>query len=164
LKIVCDSTVLISLSSIGKLNLLRDIFKKDQIIIPKAVWKEVVEEGGKKKGAQQVKSSKWIQVKEVEDVPLAKLLNTHLDKGESEAIVLALKYPDSLLIVDEKEARDVAQSLNLKFIGTLGVLLKAKQKGYIQSIKTELALLRNKGKFWIAEALYNEILKKAKED
>jgi len=51
LKIVCDSTVLISLSSVGKLNLLHDIFKKDQIIIPRAVWKEVVEEGGEKKGS-----------------------------------------------------------------------------------------------------------------
>jgi predicted nucleic acid-binding protein len=95
---------------------------------------------------------------------LAKLLNTHLDKGESEAIVLALKYPDSLLIVDEKEARDVAQSLNLKFIGTLGVLLKAKQKSYIQNLKTELDLLKNKGRFWITETLYDEVLKEAKED
>jgi predicted nucleic acid-binding protein len=164
LEIVCDSSVLISLSSIGKLNLLRDIFKKEQIIIPRAVWKEVVEEGGKKKGAQQVKSSKWIHVEDVEDVPLVKLLNTHLDKGESEAIVLALKYHDSLLIIDEKEARDVAQSLNLKFIGTIGVLLKAKQKGYIQSLKTELSLLENKGKFWIAVTLYDKVLKEAKED
>jgi len=79
--------VLISLSSIGKLNLLRDIFKKEQIVVPRAVWEEVVEEGGKRKGTQQVKSSKWIHVEDVEDRPLVKLLNTYLDKGESEAIV-----------------------------------------------------------------------------
>jgi len=43
-------------------------------------------------------------------------------------------------------------------------LIRAKQKGYIQSLKTELVLLGNKGKFWIAETLYDEILKEAKED
>lgn len=156
--------MLISLSSIGKLNLLRDIFKKEQIVVPRAVWEEVVEEGGKRKGTQQVKSSKWIHVEDVEDRTLVKLLNTHLDKGESEAIVLALKYQDSLLIIDEKEARDVARSLNLKFVGTIGILIKAKEKRYIQSLKTELSSLKSKGKFWIAETLYKEILKEAKED
>lgn len=156
--------MLISLSSIGKLNLLRDIFKKEQIVVPRAVWEEVVEKGGKRKGAQQVKSSKWIHVEDIEDRPLVKLLNTHLDKGESEAIVLALKYQDSLLIIDEKEARDVARSLNLKFVGTIGILIKAKEKRYIQSLKTELSSLKSKGKFWIAETLYKEILKEAKED
>jgi len=43
-------------------------------------------------------------------------------------------------------------------------LIKAKEKRYIQSLKTELSSLKSKGKFWIAETLYKEILKEAKED
>ena len=64
-----------------------------------------------------------------------------VDKGEASAIALALETPGSTLIIDDYRARKVAQKLNLKFTGTIGVLVKAKLIGVIPLIKPYLELI-----------------------
>ena len=58
-----------------------------------------------------------------------------VDAGEASAIALALDMPNSILVLDDLKARKVAKSLDLRFTGTLGILVKAKQLGVVDSLK-----------------------------
>lgn len=57
-----------------------------------------------------------------------------VDIGEASAITLALETESSLLIIDDNKGRKLARKFDLKITGTLGVLLKAKQDGFIPSL------------------------------
>lgn len=86
------------------------------------------------------------------------LLELQIDKGESSAIALALENPGSLLIMDDYKARKIAEQLNIKFTGTLGVIIKAKKEGKIDSIKAIIVKLKQTN-FYITEELEKEILR-----
>lgn len=80
-------------------------------------------------------SSGWIQVQEASNEPLAQLLKQTLDRGEAEAISLAIELEADWTLLDEREGRKVAKSLGLNVTGILGILLRAKQLGEIESSK-----------------------------
>ncbi|MCP4695957.1 MAG: hypothetical protein GY862_03770 [Gammaproteobacteria bacterium] len=86
---VSNSTPLIHLAKIGKLELLRDFF--GTVLIPQAVFNECVAEGRGYEDATLLAQVQWLMVKPASDTNLVKLLNMDLDRGEAEAIVLALK-------------------------------------------------------------------------
>lgn len=125
---VSNSTPLIALSKIGKLNLLREYFS--QILIPKAVYDEVVVKGGVLYGAEEVEEADWIIVEDVGNLLAVESLSLYLDAGESEAIVLA-KEKDCLLIIDDGDGRKTASNMNMDITGTVGILLKAGRDGKI---------------------------------
>jgi predicted nucleic acid-binding protein len=91
---------------------------------------------------------------------LQKQLN--LDKGESEAIVLANNINADLIVIDERKARKIAKDIGLNVTGTLGILVEAKQKGLIKELKPLLdGLIDNNIR--IDKKLYAEILKLVEE-
>lgn len=155
--IVSNSSPLINLAAINKLDLLEKLY--GEIIIPEAVWKEVVIDGKGQPGSEAVERARWIKKKSITDNAFVKMLMFTLDKGESEAITLAKEKSAELLIIDERFARDVADNIGLKYIGTLGVLREAKSKGLINGIKQYMDSLRTKAGFWISEEVYKGILK-----
>jgi len=118
--IVSDSTTLIILSDLNKLDLL-EIFKR--VYIPKKVYEEL-------NAKYKVKLPNFFEVVEVDKDELFKYLSKILDEGESEAIVLALKK-NLPLIIDEKKGRKTAKNLGIKLIGLLGVLYINYEKGKI---------------------------------
>ena len=65
--------------------------------------------------------------------------------------------------MDERKGRNVALRFGLKFIGLLGVLMEAKNKGLIQEVKPLLDALISKAGFWISPQLYNRVLESAGE-
>lgn len=77
----------------------------------------------------------WVEVVVVKDKLRQQLLNMQIDKGESSAIALALETSENTLIIDDYKARKVAEQLSLNFTGTIGVIIKAKHLGLIESIK-----------------------------
>ncbi len=156
LKVVSNSSPLIHLGKIGLLDLLVDQF--EQILIPRAVWREVVEEGGDEPEAKIIAGASWIKVHEVTPSPLLTTLLAILDKGEAEAIVLAVEIGADLILLDESDARRMAELYNLKKTGLLGVLIKAKQQNAVQSLRLCLDQLRSTG-FHLSEEVYNEALK-----
>lgn len=162
MKVVSNSSVLISLSSIGMLSLLRDMFP-DGILIPKAVWKEVVDEGGERPGSREVVSAKWITIQDINDKGLVSLLRADLDEGEAQAITLAHEVSAEVILLDERDARHAAERLGLKLLGTVAILLWGKQVGKIESLHEQLDLLRSKGNFRISQRLYDQALKLAGE-
>lgn len=159
-KVVSNSSILIHLAKIDRLYLLKKFYNK--IIIPEAVYKECFIEGNNREDAVLIKKSKWIEVNKIKDTRLARLLYTDLDKGEAEVIVLSIEISADFTLLDDYEARQKARLYGLKITGTLGVLLKAKYKREIKSLKDEIIKLKQTG-FRISEQLEYKILKEAGE-
>ena len=65
-----------------------------------------------------------------------------IDKGEASAIALAIELSDSVVILDDYKARKLAESLGIQIIGTIGIIIKAKRQGVIESIKPFLQKIR----------------------
>jgi predicted nucleic acid-binding protein len=155
---VSNSTPLIALSKIGKLNLLREYFEK--ISIPKAVYDEVVVKGGVLYGAEEVAEADWIMVEDVGNSLAVESLSIYLDAGESEAIVLA-KENNCLLIIDDGDGRKTASNMNVDITGTVGILLKAGRDGKID-LRESLDELNACG-FRLSDKVRDFILSKVEE-
>jgi predicted nucleic acid-binding protein len=159
--VVSDTSVLINLARLDKLFLLHKLY--GNLLIPLAVWREVVERGAGKPGADEVKAADWIQVREVANTALVRALRQDLDAGEAEAIALAVEVNADLLLMDERLGRATAQHFGLRYIGLIGVLLMARQRKLITEIKPDLDRLRQVAGFYISESLYKRVLKDAAE-
>lgn len=159
--VVSNSSVLINLSIIRHLDLLRENF--GDIVVPKAVWREVVVDGFEKPGAREVKQANWIKIENVENIPLVQSLAQYLDDGESETIALAIEIDADLVLLDEKDARDTAEIFGLDILGVIGILIWAKREGLILSLKEELNQLQKVAKFRISNQLYQRALAEVNE-
>lgn len=140
---VSDSSTLIHLTGIGRLELLKEFYGK--ILITPAVWSEVVEEGKERLGARQVKEahkSGWIEVIVPGNKSVIRLLERELHRGEAEAIALAIERHPQIIFLDELEARRVADVYGLRKTGVIGVLIRAKIEGKVVSLRKELDRLR----------------------
>ena len=151
MKIVCNSSVLITLDNAGALHVLKDLFK--EILVPKAVRKEVF--GRRKLPA-------FVKCVEISEAIALKVLESNLEAGEGEAICLYEEADADLLVIDDLEGRRVAERLGINITGTLGVLLLAKREKFIDKVKPLLDEIVGHG-FRVADELYQEILIKADE-
>jgi uncharacterized protein len=156
--VVSNTSPILNLAIVDRLELLYRQF--GEILIPNAVLEELkVDE--ERPGSQVIReaiSSGLIQIQEVNNKPLAQLLKQTLDRGEAEAIALAIEIKADWTLLDEREGRKVAKSLGLKVTGILGILLRAKQVGEIGSLQTIIDDLINKAGFRIAPELLTQIL------
>lgn len=159
--VVSDTSVLINLAWLDKLPLLNKLY--GDLLIPSAVWHEIVEKGARKPGADEVKTADWIEVREVANTALVRALRQDLDAGEAEAIALAVEMDADLLLMDERLGRATAQHFGLHYIGLIGVLMMARQRKLITEIKPDLDRLRQVAGFYISESLYKRVLKDAAE-
>jgi predicted nucleic acid-binding protein len=162
MKAVSNSSILIALSSIGQLELISQRFP-DGVIIPQAVWKEVVETGKGRIGAESVELASFLTISPVTNTSLVSLLRLELDEGESEAIALFIEQPTQAILLDEKNARRIAKRMNLPVLGTVGILIWAKQNGLVSNLKEQLDALQSVGKFRLGNLIYEESLKKVGE-
>jgi predicted nucleic acid-binding protein len=160
LKIVCDSTALIGLAKIGNLGLLEKIF--GEIFVPNAVFVEVVDRGKGRPGAKEVQDAKWIRKRTVKDNRTVDMLVAEMGRGEAEVLVLGKELNAGWLILDDERARNSAQSAEFHIIGLAGILLLAKQLGFISAVKPLLDELESKN-FRLSIRIRKEILKKANE-
>jgi len=160
--VVSDTTPLIGLASIGRFDLLQKLFGK--IHIPRAVYQEAVVTGRARGGAKrEVSRAKWIEVVEVNDRLAVDVLLDELDLGEAESIVLARELGAEWVLMDERKGRRKLTQLGMPKIGTLGLLLKAKEMGYVDSVRKELYELREKG-FSVSQAVIDAVLVEAGEE
>ncbi|MBN2636828.1 MAG: DUF3368 domain-containing protein [Prolixibacteraceae bacterium] len=154
LKVVSNTTPLISLLKLSKIEILKDLYS--EIVIPRAVYKEF-KAGKDKEFYQDLSRIKWIKIKDIKDELSVKYF-LDLDAGEAETIILASEIEADTVILDEKLGRIYAKHAGLKVTGTIGVLVKAKKEGLIDQVKPLLMELTEKG-VWINERLIAEVCK-----
>ncbi len=147
--VIADTTCIILLDKIGELDLLSVMFNKV------SVTKEIADEYGKPLPA-------WIEIKNVTDKHYQKILETELDIGEASAIALYIELGDSLIILDDNKARQYANKLQLNYTGTFGILLSAKQRGIVSSLRYLFEKIK-KTNFRFSQKLLDDILKEAGE-
>lgn len=152
-KIVSNTTPLISLLKIDRLDLLRRVY--GEIIVPKAVFNEI-EKGKNKPYYVDLSQLDWIQILPVKN-KVGLLYFLDLDQGEAEVIVLATEIGADLVIIDETLGRRFAKHANLRVTGTLGILVKAKQLGLVDAISPLLDAMQSQG-IWIGERLKTSFL------
>jgi len=141
--VIADSSCLIGLSKIDQLDILCKLFER--IIIPDAVYYEVVVRGQGRAGAEEVAKATWIEKRTVQNELAVKALRVTLGFGESEAITLANECQSDFIILDDWKARQMAEALELPVIGTVAILHKAVEKGIIENLQQVLDDLRNVG-------------------
>lgn len=158
--VVSNAGPLITLAKIRRSQLLKDLF--GHIVIPRAVFDEVVLRGTGEPGAEETRSADWIETRlTVDDLSVA-VLRENLGAGESEAIVLTQELGADLLLLDDALARRKAERLGLNVIGTLGVLLLAKHAGLLDTVKPMLSELQQTD-FRASLRVYEEVLARAGE-
>jgi predicted nucleic acid-binding protein len=140
--IVADSSPLISLAIIEQLELLPQLYQR--ILAPPAVWDEVTVQGAGLPGSLAVSQVSWLEIKAPEASGVEPL-SILVDRGEAEAIALAKATPDSTALLDDAQARRVAERLQVPRIGTLGILRRAKKAGLIDALKPHMELLQANG-------------------
>jgi len=153
--VVSDSGPLIALARIDRLGLLRQM--SSQVLVPPAVWNEVVEQAKDAPGAREIGDASWVSV-QAPDALAADALSVMVDRGEAEAISLAMGVSDSLLLVDDARARRLAESLSVRRMGTIGLLRNAKKIGLVESLRREIEALRDNG-VYVRQALIDAVLK-----
>ena len=125
--IVSDSTTIIVLLNIDRVDILSNIFNK--IYIPVKVYDEIVID------EKIILDDSFFIKKEIKDKSLQKLLLKRLDAGESEAIVLSGEMNLSL-IIDEKKGRKVARNMGINIFGLIGLLIINYKNGQLSSQET----------------------------
>ena len=137
-----------------------------QIVIPEAVASELRRGGQDDSRIAQVLTLSWIETKSSTNHRLVDELQTtyKLDKGESEAISLALELQADALLIDERLGRREASRLGLPITGILGVLLVAKKQKLVSTIHPIVDALINEAGFRISDQLYREVLAAAGEE
>lgn len=156
--VVLNNTPLVALWAIGRLDLLRDLFR--EVLIPRAVEDEFL---AVETVARQyaLREAPWVR-----SVPLAEprraLVYVGLDQGEAEVLSLAEEREARLVVIDERRARRFAERLGIPLTGSLGILLLAKEAGLIESVSVWLSKLQEEGLF-LAPSLIRKTLEVAGE-
>lgn len=158
-KVIVNSTPLIVLCGIGQLGILRNLYH--EIYIPLAVYREVTAK--EDSACEQIKlAGEWIHVEQIQDDTEKKMYKAKLHAGEVEVMILSQEQKAQLVIIDDNAAKKTAKYLGLTVTGTLGVLLRAKQKGIIKEIGPLIFEMRQKG-FYISDKTEKMILDQAGE-
>ncbi len=141
--IVSDTSCLILLDKLGRIDLLKSLFNKITItsIIADEFGKELPD---------------FIEVRDPQEKNYQRIFESFLDAGEASAFALAIEINDCLLIIDNLKARREARQLKLNFTGTIGILILAVEKGYIENVSVLIDEIRRTN-FRISENYINEI-------
>jgi predicted nucleic acid-binding protein len=157
--IISDTTPIISLIKIQRLDLLEKLF--GEVLIPEAVFRELTTNETFKNEATIVKSSKFIKTSPIKNKKSLEILQaaSGLDDGESEAIILADELKSDVLIIDERKGRKVAQNLGIVITGTVGILIQAHYENMIseEEVKICFEYLKNSS-IRLSDSLIQEAL------
>lgn len=156
-KVIVNSTPVIGLANIGRLDVLRQMY--GTITIPQAVFDEIKSPSVQR----QVNANRdWIRVEQINDASQKQMYRAKLHAGEVEVMILAQEKKADLVILDDNAAKKTAKFLGLRVIGTLGILVLAKKRGYIKEVSPVLDALKRDG-FFVSDDLCDLVLRQADE-
>jgi len=130
-KVIVNSTPIIALCKADLLPLLRELY--GEVTIPQAVYDEVTRKNDVVR--KLLLESHWIHTERVKNDAARRMYKAKLHDGEVEVMMLAQEHgADHLVIIDDNAARKTAEYLGLRLTGTVGVLIRAKQLGLVNSV------------------------------
>ena len=135
---VADASPLIVLAKAGQAPLLAAPGR--QLLIPEAVASEVLAGPATDPGRRLLESGFGRRVAAAE-IP-GRVLEWGLGRGETEVLAVAMARPRSTAVLDDAAARRCAAALGVPVIGTLGVVVRAKRVGAIESAAVVVQALR----------------------
>ncbi|RYE40286.1 MAG: DUF3368 domain-containing protein [Sphingobacteriales bacterium] len=147
--IITDTSCFITLDKIDAFDVLYQTFK-NIVTTP-----EIQLEYGSKLPS-------WIEIRPVMDKALQAVFKETVDVGEASAIALAMETSNAILIVDDLKGRKLASKMALSFMGTLGLLVKAKEYGVIPAVKPYVQKIQATD-FRVSASLVDFILEKTGE-
>ena len=127
--LVADCSALVALAVCDSLDILERMF--DSVVVPEAVYYEATRPD--KKQAQALNIFLQGNVRQV-NMQTYVFLDAYADAGETEAMLLYKQLAADKLLIDDKRGRKVAKINQISTIGSLGVLLIAKEKGLIVEV------------------------------
>jgi predicted nucleic acid-binding protein len=158
--VVVNASPLICLFKSGLQGLLPGLFQ--DIYVPEAVLQEVTASGKKDFPATQLAQQTWITV--AASIPVdIRVAAWNLGRGESEVISFALQNPVYRAVLDDREARRCAETLGCKCIGTAGILVLAKRRKLLFSLREAFAKLTASG-IWLSSDLIEELCRQENEN
>ena len=157
--VIADTSPLQYLHQASLLHLLPALY--DHIVVPDAVAVEL--ERGIFLGLSlpDVRALPWIRV-ERRGAAVPMPLPADFGPGEREVVALAQQTPDALALIDDARARHYARRLGIKFTGTLGILLKARQHAHLAAVLPAIQALESLG-FYLDPATRAAVLRLAGE-
>lgn len=157
-RIVLNASPLILLGNSELAFILPELFS--EIVIPEAVWQEIVGGPHVDRAAQMLPGLTWL--KPVQVTPAPDIIRWDLGTGETEVLSFALQNPAYTPAVDDLLAKKCAKSLGIQTLGTGSILILAKEGGLIESIEQSLRQLQSAG-LWISEPVIQLLKRKAGE-
>ena len=151
--VVSDTSPITTLLRVNHFHLLVTLFH--EVIIPNGVREELL------RGHQNL--PRELKIVAVQDSTAVERLKLHLDIGEAEAIALTKELKADALLIDEKKGRRIATAEGLTAVGLLAVIVMAREKGLIPSVKDLLEKLQNNGRFYVSESMRSKTLREAGE-
>jgi len=161
--VVSDTSPISNLILVNYIHLLPQLF--GTIIIPQAVYQELLANGSNHPVTQTIQAVDWLEVRSVTNQQQVEALERehNLDLGEANAIVLALELQAAQLLIDERLGRLEAKRRGLRITGILGILLAAKNKALLSEVRPVMDALIQQANFRIGPQLYSEVLQLAGE-
>lgn len=157
--LICDTSPIQYLHQLGLLQILPAL--GERVLVPPAVVDELAVGRSLGVNLPDVEGLDWVTVRRpISEVALP--LVTHLGPGETEVLMLALEMREAVVVLDDALARQTAETLDLHFTGTLGLLLNAKRVGLIAEVRPWLDQL-NALQFRLAPHTYEAVLRLAGE-
>jgi predicted nucleic acid-binding protein len=158
--IVCDTSPLLLFARADRLGLLPALYQR--LVVPGAVLQEV--------NVQADEPARQIQVHVQQDVFQRKeaqgrslnAVGENMGRGERAAIALARELDAELVVLDDEQGRTEARRHGLSITGSIGILIEAKERDVIASMRRELDRLVEEG-LWIDEQLYDRVLREHEE-
>ena len=152
MRIVADTGPIIALAKIGKIFLLKSI--AEEVLIPPMIYKELFGKIGSESNEIDSALNTFIRLKkEITLDKATEMALADLGKGEKQAIGLASSLgEDVLLLIDDRAGRRVAEKLNIATTGLVGLLVVAKEMGFVESVGPLIEDLRHNG-YWLSDDL-----------
>lgn len=159
--VVADTSVLLNLCRIREERLLLGLFHSVQI--PPAVRLEFVKHSLDHHRFLGLAIPNWVRERRPQIIPAEVTGCPGLDAGEAEALALALEIRADAVLLDELAGRHAAVRLHLPYVGTVGILIRAKRSGLIIAVQPLIEQLEQEAGYWISPRLRTEILRLAGE-
>jgi len=151
--IVSDTTAITTMLKVDQAKLLQQLF--GELLIPQAMWDELP--------AFYPKLPGFVSLRPVAETNPSLVGIRQLGRGEAEAITLAVEIKADLLLTDDLLARSIAGQMNVRCMGLLGVVFRAKKLGLTSSVGETISLFETKGGLYLSDAVKAEALRMAGE-